>query len=102
MKAVLIEIAGLRPGAPAVSLVQTLTSQPGVLHAVVHADSRQVTVLYDPTRLTIEEVRGVIERCGLHCVGHVVIPDTCPDPSTDQSNERTADQSSTPSAMEVL
>lgn len=101
MKAVLIEIAGLRPGAPARALVHTLTSQPGVLHAVVHADSRQVTVLYDPTRLTIEDMRGLIERCGLHCVSHVVIPDTCPDRSTDRSNERAADQSTTPPAAEV-
>lgn len=91
MQAVLIEIAGLRLGAPARALVHTLTGQPGVLHAVVHADSRQVTVLYDPTRLTIEDMRGLIERCGLHCVAHVAIPDTCLDPSTDRSNERTAD-----------
>ena len=101
MKAVLIEIAGLRPGAPARALVHTLASQPGVLHAVVHADSRQVTVLYDPTRLTIEDMRGLIERCGLHCVAHVAIPDTCLDRSTELSSELTTEPSTTPPAVEV-
>ena len=85
MKAVLMEIAGLRPGAPAHALVHTLTRQPGVLHAVVHADSRQVTVLYDPMQITIDAVREVIERCGLHCVSHVVIADPCLDTSAKQS-----------------
>ena len=85
MKAVLIDVAGLRPGAPALALVHALTSQPGVLHAVVHADSRQVTVLYDPARMTIDDVRGVIERCGVHCVSHVVIADPCPDTSPQQT-----------------
>ena len=85
MKAVLIEIAGLRPGAPALALVHTLTSQPGVLHAVVHADSRQVTVLYDPTRITIDKIRDLIERCGFHCVSHAVIADPCLDTSPGQS-----------------
>lgn len=85
MKAVLIEIAGLRPGAPALALVHTLTTQPGVLHAVVHADSRRVTVLYDPTRTTIAALREVIERCGLHCVSHLVIADPCLDATPEQS-----------------
>lgn len=100
MKAVVIEVAGLRPGAPALSLVHTLTSQPGVLHAVVHADSRQVTVLYDPTRLTLEAVRGLVERCGLHCVSHVVIPDVCLDRSAEPSNELRAEPSTLSSAVE--
>ena len=86
MKAVFIDIAGLRPGAPALALAHTLTSQPGVLHDVVHADSRQVTVLYDPARITIDDIRASIERCGVHCVSHAVIADPCLDTSTEQSS----------------
>ena len=101
MKAVLIKIAGLQPGAPGLALVQALTSKSGVLHAVVDADSRQVTVLYDSRRITIDEVRGLIERCGLHCVSHVVIPDPCLDTSTEPSNELTAEPSTKPAPVEV-
>lgn len=82
MQAVLIEIAGLRPGAPTHSLIRTLSTQPGVRRVSVDASSRQVTVLYDPNRTTVEELRDLITRCGLHCISHAVSDDTCLEPST--------------------
>ena len=68
MKAVLIEVGGLRPGAPTSSLRRTLTSFPGVINASIDAASRQVTVLYDPDLVTDDDLRSLIERCGIHCI----------------------------------
>lgn len=82
MQAVLIQIAGLRPGAPTSSLVRTLSSRPGVRHVSVDAGSRQVTVVHDPNRITVEELRDLIAQCGLHCISHVVTEAPCPEPST--------------------
>lgn len=81
MHAVLIEIAGLRPGAPTASLVRTLSAQSGVAHVTVNAASRQVTVLYDPNRTTVGQLRALITRCGLHCVSHVASDAPCLDSS---------------------
>ena len=83
-KAALIEIGGLRPGAPSSSLIRTLTGFPGVITASVDANSRQVTVLYDPDLVTNYDLRSLIERCGTHCVSisPVVISEPCPAPPT--------------------
>ena len=78
MQAVLIEIAGLRHGAPAQALVRTLTGHDGVNHVTVNDRTDQVTVLYDPDEVTVEELRDVIRQCGLHCVTHVVTASPCP------------------------
>lgn len=84
MQAVLIEIGGLRPGAPALALIRTLSSRPGVLRASVNESARQVTVAYDPELVTVEELRALIQRCGLHCISHVVIADPSLQPSTEE------------------
>lgn len=77
MQAVLVEIAGLRHGAPAQALVRTLTGHEGVHHVTVNDRTDQVTVLYDPDVVTVEELRDAIRRCGLHCVTHVVTASPC-------------------------
>lgn len=73
MKAVLIEIGGLRPGAPALALLRTLHGREGVLRAAVSEGARQVTVVYDPAVVTVDDLRALIERSGLHCISHVAV-----------------------------
>jgi hypothetical protein len=41
-------------------------------------------VLYDPNRVTVEELRTLIQRCGLHRISHIVLANPCQEPSTEE------------------
>jgi Cu2+-exporting ATPase len=62
-----------------------LRRRPGVLEVEANPVSQTANVTYDPSKTSLEELRGWLEDCGLHCAGQSVPAHICdpleePDP----------------------
>ena len=62
-----------------------LRRRPGVLEVEANPVSQTASVTYDPSKTSLDELRGWLEDCGLHCAGQSVPAHICdpleePDP----------------------
>ncbi|MEV6386878.1 heavy metal translocating P-type ATPase [Nocardia xishanensis] len=65
-----------------------LGRQPGVVEVSANPVSQTATVVYDPDRTSVAELRRVVRDCGYHCAGRSVPAHSCdpmqePDPPAD-------------------
>jgi copper chaperone CopZ len=58
----LLSLYNCEGGAPAQILRRTLKKTPGIRHVYLNYAANTITVDYDPTKITIEEVRAVIKQ----------------------------------------
>ena len=54
-----------------------LSRQPGVLQVDVNPVAQSATVVFDPTRTSVHELRRWVIECGLHCAGQSVPSHIC-------------------------
>ena len=72
MKEEVFESRGLIHGSSAPALETFLRRKPGIHRAEASCMSESVTVGYDESRISEEQIQALIERCGYHCRGEVL------------------------------
>jgi Cu2+-exporting ATPase len=80
-----LDVSGLQWASEQNVVVSRLGRRPGVLRVEVNPVSQTATVVFDPGRTSLAELRGWVEECGYHCAGqsvpsHLCDPMTEPDP----------------------
>ncbi|WP_328690319.1 heavy metal translocating P-type ATPase [Streptomyces phaeochromogenes] len=80
-----LELGGLRWASQQNVAAAVLGRRPGVLEVEVNPVSETATVVFDPNRTSLAELRGWVEECGYHCAGQSVPAHLCdpmaePDP----------------------
>ena len=68
MTSKIFEARGLLRASSAAGLGEYLQREPGIEHAEANPVSQTVTVRYDETTLTVDDVRALIVRFGCDCV----------------------------------
>ncbi|MGW0095711.1 heavy metal translocating P-type ATPase [Streptomyces sp. NPDC003328] len=82
-----LDVRGLRWASQQSTITAVLGRRPGVVDVEANPVAQTATVVFDPRRTSLAEVRHWIEECGYHCAGqsvpaHVCDPMAEPDPPT--------------------
>jgi Cu2+-exporting ATPase len=80
-----LDVRGLCWASQQSTVTAVLGRRPGVLDVEANPVAQTATVVFDPRRTSLEELRGWVQECGLHCAGqsvpaHVCDPMVEPDP----------------------
>ncbi len=80
-----LDVRGLQWASEQNIVAAVLGRQPGVLSVEVNPVAQTATVLFDPARTSLAELRGWVIECGYHCAGQSVPAHMCdpmaePDP----------------------
>jgi Cu2+-exporting ATPase len=82
-----IDVRPMLRGSEKAVVEARLRQRPGVVAAEANPVAQTANVTYDPSVTSLEDLRGWLEECGLHCSGQSVPAHICdpleePDPST--------------------
>src|SRR5664280_2030935 len=72
-----LHVGGLQWATSARSVEHTLTARPGVIDVEANALSQTATVIFDPTRTSLDDLQTWIRECGYHCAGESVPTHLC-------------------------
>ncbi|MFD3741412.1 heavy metal translocating P-type ATPase [Streptomyces sp. NPDC058629] len=80
-----LDVRGMVRASQQNTVAAVLGRRPGVLDVEVNPVAQSATVVFDPTRTSLAELRGWVTECGYHCAGqsvpsHVCDPMDEPDP----------------------
>ncbi|MEV0411179.1 heavy metal translocating P-type ATPase [Streptomyces sp. NPDC050448] len=84
-----LDVRGLVWASQQSTVSAVLGRRPGVLDVEVNPVAQSATVVFDPRRTSLAELRGWVTECGYHCAGqsvpaHVCDPMAEPDPPADK------------------
>ncbi|MFB6689278.1 heavy metal translocating P-type ATPase [Streptomyces virginiae] len=82
---VVLDVRGMVRATQQNTVAAVLGRRPGVLDVEVNAVAQSATVVFDPRRTSLAELRGWVTECGYHCAGqsvpsHICDPMEEPDP----------------------
>ncbi|MFF7642926.1 heavy metal translocating P-type ATPase [Streptomyces canus] len=88
-----LDVRGLAWASQQSTVAAVLGRRPGVLQVEVNPVAQSATVVFDPRRTSLAELRRWVEECGYHCAGqsvpsHVCDPMAEPDPAIEAAEER--------------
>ena len=72
-----LDVRGMRRASEQNVVAAVLGRRPGVLDVEVNAVAQTATVVFDPTRTSVAQLRGWVEECGYHCAGQSVPAHLC-------------------------
>ncbi|NBM20718.1 cation-translocating P-type ATPase [Streptomyces sp. GC420] len=72
-----LDVRGLSWASQQSTVAAVLGRRPGVLEAEVNPVAQSATVVFDPRRTSLAELRRWVEECGYHCAGQVVPSHLC-------------------------
>ena len=92
----ILDVSGLRWASEQNVVAARLGRCPGVLEVEVNPVAQTATVLFDPARTSLAELRAKVIECGYHCAGqsvpaHICDPMDEPDPPPADHEERATD-----------
>ncbi|WP_234008872.1 heavy metal translocating P-type ATPase [Streptomyces sp. Mg1] len=81
----MLDVRGMVRASQQNTVAAVLGRRPGVLDVEVNPVAQSATVVFDPTRTSLAELRGWVTECGYHCAGqsvpsHICDPMDEPDP----------------------
>src|SRR5215211_7257551 len=84
-----LDVRGVQWASEQAVVTAVLGRRPGVLDVEANAVAQTATVVFDPRRTSLAELRRWVEECGYHCAGqsvpaHVCDPMVEPDPPGDE------------------
>src|SRR5215211_5097625 len=91
-----LDVRGVQWASEQAVVTAVLGRRPGVLDVEANAVAQTATVVFDPRRTSLAELRRWVEECGYHCAGqsvpaHVCDPMLEPDPpGEEQAHQATA------------
>jgi P-type Cu2+ transporter len=74
---VVLDVRGLQWASEQNVVAAVLGRRPGVLEVEVNAVAQAATVVFDPRRTSLAELRGWVMECGYHCAGQSVPAHAC-------------------------
>jgi P-type Cu2+ transporter len=77
-RSVVVELDGLHWASEEYSVEAVLGRRPGVVGVEANPVAQTATVIYDPSRTTVEDLAGWVRDCGYHCRGESVPDHLCP------------------------
>ncbi|QNE73518.1 heavy metal translocating P-type ATPase [Streptomyces finlayi] len=88
-----LDVRGLAWASQQSTVAAVLGRRPGVLQVEVNPVAQSATVVFDPRRTSLAELRRWVEECGYHCAGqsvpsHVCDPMAEPDPAVEAAEDR--------------
>ncbi|MFD5814467.1 heavy metal translocating P-type ATPase [Streptomyces sp. NPDC127038] len=84
-----LDVRGLRWASQQSTVTAVLGRRPGVLDVETNPVAQTATVVYDPGRTSVAELRRWVTECGYHCAGRSVPEHLC-DPLTEPGPTTTA------------
>jgi P-type Cu2+ transporter len=99
-----LDVRGLAWASQQDTVAAVLRRRPGVLDVEVNPVAQSATVVFDPRRTSLAELRRWVEECGYHCAGqsvpsHICDPMAEPDPPTDLAVDRQAERTTQAAAI---
>jgi P-type Cu2+ transporter len=90
-----LDVRGLAWASQQSTVAAVLGRRPGVLEIEVNPAAQSATVVFDPQRTSLAELRRWVEECGYHCAGqsvpsHICDPMAEPDPAVAVAEDRRA------------
>jgi Cu2+-exporting ATPase len=84
VETLVLHVGGLHYASEKSVVERVLSNRPGVVGVEANPVAQTATVSFDPTRASVEALRGWVEECGYHCAGqsapgHVCDPLVAPD-----------------------
>ncbi|MCX4584098.1 cation-translocating P-type ATPase [Streptomyces sp. NBC_01481] len=88
-----LDVRGLSWASQQSTVAAVLGRRPGVLQVEVNPVAQSATVVFDPRRTSLAELRRWVEECGYHCAGQLVPSHVCdpmaePDPPAEVAEVR--------------
>ncbi len=74
---VVLDVRGLRWASEQNVVAAVLGRRPGVLDVEVNPVAQSATVVFDPARTSVAELRRWVQKCGYHCAGQSVPAHVC-------------------------
>ncbi|MGH3925403.1 MAG: cation transporter, partial [Pseudonocardiaceae bacterium] len=74
---VVLDVGGLLWASEQNVVAARLGRRPGVAHVEVNPVAQAATVVFDPGRTSVAELRGWVQECGYHCAGQSVPSHVC-------------------------
>lgn len=84
-----LDVRGLAWASQQSTVTAVLGRRPGVLDVETNPVAQTATVVYDPRRTSLAELRNWVTDCGYHCAGQSVPTHIC-DPMTEPAPRKTA------------
>ncbi|MBO0817474.1 MAG: heavy metal translocating P-type ATPase, partial [Actinobacteria bacterium] len=72
-----LDVRGMRRASEQNVVAAVLGRRPGVLEVDVNPVAQTATVVFDPGRTSLAELRGWVTKCGYHCAGQSVPAHVC-------------------------
>jgi Cu2+-exporting ATPase len=85
-KTVVLDVSGVRRASEQNVVVAVLGRRDGVLDVQANPVSQTATVVFDPARTSLGQLRRLVEDCGYHCAGQSVPAHVC-DPMAEPAIE---------------
>jgi Cu2+-exporting ATPase len=87
----ILDVGGLQWASEQNVVAAVLRRRPGVLEVEVNPVAQSATVVFDPARTSLAELRTRVTECGYHCAGqsvpsHICDPMAEPDPPAHRAN----------------
>ncbi|WP_244328710.1 heavy metal translocating P-type ATPase [Streptomyces marokkonensis] len=73
----MLDVRGLNWASQQSTVTAVLGRRPGVLDVEANPVAQTATVVFDPARTSLAELRDWVEECGLHCAGRSVPAHVC-------------------------
>ena len=85
-KRIVLDTRGLNWATEKNLVESVLSRRPGVVEVEANPVAQSATVVYDPNRTTVMDLRNWVEECGLHCAGQSVPNHIC-DPMLEEAQD---------------
>ncbi|WP_240134462.1 heavy metal translocating P-type ATPase [Streptomyces sp. MUM 178J] len=100
-----LDVRGLNWASQQSTVTAVLGRRPGVLGVEVNPVAQEATVVFDPRRTSLAELRRWVTECGYHCAGqsvpsHICDPMVAPDPPAAATATATATALAGPAPVE--
>ncbi|HKW58980.1 MAG TPA: heavy metal translocating P-type ATPase, partial [Candidatus Dormibacteraeota bacterium] len=76
-KSVVLHVGGLRFATEKTVVERVLGGRPGVLSVSANPSAQTASVIFDPGKTSVAELRRWVEECGYHCAGESVPDHMC-------------------------
>ncbi|MFI2372176.1 heavy metal translocating P-type ATPase [Streptomyces sp. NPDC018833] len=96
-----LDVRGLNWASQQQTVTAVLGRRPGVLEVEVNPVAQSATVVFDPRRTSVAELRGWVTECGYHCAGQSVPSHICDPMAEPDPPGRAAHTSPAPAAEQV-
>jgi len=91
LETAVLHVGGMHRASEKTVVERVLGDRPGVVSVEANPVAQTATVAFDPAQTSVQELRGWVEECRMHCAGQSVPGHVC-DPMAEPGSEHVHDQ----------